>query len=206
MKTVPMNLQLFAEGDPAAAAPIVPPTAPAQPVTPTAAVTVDMEAINKAAEARAERAAQTVVKDMLKQSGLDDVAIKGVLDDWKAKQTTPEQEIKKRDDTIGALTQQLESEKQEKIALSKGIPIGSTDAAVTDKVTACLTLAKSYVTADVTFEAALDRALKIISFEGDKPIHRPPMWGGSGSATVKPAMSAEKQAAIDAARSSMKIK
>lgn len=55
---------------------------------------VDMAAIEKAAQERAERAAATVVKDMLKQQGLDDEAIKTMLKEYKDKQVTPEQALK----------------------------------------------------------------------------------------------------------------
>lgn len=143
------------------------------------AVTVDMEAINKAAEQRAERAAQTVVKDMLKQQGLDDEAIKGVLADWKSKQTTPEQALAAEKEKTAAAEARAIASEEKTIALSKGVPIGSTDEATTEKVTACMTLAKSYVTADVTFDVALEKALKIIRFEAEKTTPKP-MWGGSG--------------------------
>lgn len=177
--------------------PVTEPTTPIQAAqTPTAAVSVDMEAINKAAEARAERAAQAAVKDMLKQQGLDDTAVKAMLDEWKSKQTTPEQELKRRDETIGTLQQQLDAERQEKAALAKGIPLTTEDETMKAKVAACMTLAKSYVSADVPFETALDKALQIISFAPaapEKPGVKPPMWGGAGS---KPIASSE----IDAMR------
>lgn len=164
------------------------PTTPVQAAqTPTTAVSVDMEAINKAAEARAERAAQAAVKDMLKQQGLDDAAVKTMLDEWKAKQTTPEQIIKQRDEAIGTLQQQLDTERQEKTALAKGIPLATDDETTKSKVAACMTLAKSYVSADVPFEAALDKALQIISFAPaapEKPETKPPMWGGAGTKPV----------------------
>lgn len=164
------------------------PTGAAAPVTPVVAaptptVAVDMEAIQRAAEARAERAAQAAVKDMLKQQGLDDAAVKTMLDEWKAKQTTPEQELRQRDETIGTLQQQLDAERQEKSALAKGVPIGATDDATKAKVSACMTLAKSYMTAEVPFEAALDKALAIISFAPQQ--QRPaPMYGGTGTAQI----------------------
>lgn len=145
---------------------VMPTTEPVmQPtITQPQTVTVDMDAINRAAEARAEQAAQGVVKDMLARQGLDDESIKGVLAEWRAKQPNPEAELKQRDDTIGQLQQQLESERQEKIALSKGVPVGTDDETAKEKVNACLTLAKSYVSDKVTFEQALDKALGIIKF------------------------------------------
>lgn len=179
------------------------PTTPVQAApTSTAAVSVDMEAINKAAEARAERAAQAAVKDMLKQQGLDDTAVKAMLDEWKAKQTTPEQELKQRDETINTLQAQLESERQEKTALAKGIPLNADDEATKAKVAACLTLAKSYVAADVPFEAALDKALQIVSFTQPTHESKPPMWAGTGtkpiSNTEAEQMKAEYAAAVKA--------
>lgn len=169
--------------EPVVTEPITQPAPIAQPQD-AQTVTVDMEALNKAAELRAERAAQTAVRETLKQQGLDDEAIKGVLAEWKAKQTTPEQELKLRDETIGDLKQQLEAERQEKVALAKGVPLGSEDEATKAKATACITLAKSYVSDDVTFEAALDKAMEIISFAApaqEKPEAKPPMWGGAGT-------------------------
>lgn len=147
------------------------------------AVNVDMAVIEQKAQERAERAAQTVVKDMLKQQGLDDTAIQEMLTEYKAKQTTPEQELQKRDETIGTLQQQLENERQEKIALSKGVPLGIEDEATKEKVNACLTLAKSYISDDVAFDVALDKALKVIGFE-QRQQAPPPMYAGAGKIQV----------------------
>lgn len=106
-KPLKLSMQYFAEGDPAPA-PTPGPTPTPQPgITPPQAGTVDMEAINKAAEARAERAAQAVVKDMLTKQGLDDEAIQGVLADWKSKQKTPAQMLQEANDRNAALAGEL---------------------------------------------------------------------------------------------------
>lgn len=96
-------------------------TSKTEQTTQPQAVNVDMEAINRAAEQRAERAAQTVVKDMLTKQGLDDNTIQEVLKDWKAKQTTPEDElIRERADHAKTLAENTKL-KQEKILKNHGI-------------------------------------------------------------------------------------
>lgn len=72
--------------------------------TQSTAVNVDIDAIvtqaaTKAAEL-AEKKNESVFKSMLQQSGLDDAAIQSMLADYKSKQTTPEQTIKRLKDEL----------------------------------------------------------------------------------------------------------
>lgn len=146
---------------------------------------VDIQAIISQAETKASEAAEkkmeAVFKSMLQQQGLDSDAIITMTADWKAKQVTPEQiiktkdeEIQQRDGTISTLQQQIETERQEKLALSKGIPLGAEDEAVREKAIACISLAKSYMSDSVPFDSALEKALKIINFE-EKRVPPPPI-------------------------------
>lgn len=86
-----LPMQYFAEGgtEPPAQPPAVTTPPPAAPGTQPAQV--DMDAITQTAERQAEKKAQSVVRDMLKQSGLDDALIGEMLTEFKAKRQTPEQ-------------------------------------------------------------------------------------------------------------------
>ena len=181
-----LNLQYFAEPTPDPNI-VLPTQSTPQPAAPTQPQTanVDINAIISQAETKASEAAEKkmtgVFKSMLEQQGFDAEAISKMTADWKAKQVTPEQELKQRDDTIGQLQRQLEDEKQEKIALSKGVPLSSDDEPTKEKVNACLTLAKSYVSDTVTFEQALDKALAIINFEQKQDAKAIPRFDSSGN-------------------------
>jgi len=64
---------------------------------------IDMQQIDRVAQARAERAAKTVMTDMLKQQGIDDPeAIKQIIAEWKSKQKTPDQELMELKDALAA--------------------------------------------------------------------------------------------------------
>jgi len=155
-------------------------TLEATPTQPQA-VTVDMEALSRIAEKKAEKVSQSVVKEILTKQGLDDETIKNVLADFKSRQPDPKQEIENYKTTIGQLQTQIETEQREKIAMLKGVPLNSDDDAVKEKANACMTLAKSYISESVPFEVALDRALQVISFADKKEdINIPKFDGGAG--------------------------
>lgn len=156
------------------------PTPPQAAPTQSTAVNVDINSIISQAETKAAEAAEKkmtgVFKSMLEQQGLDPETINRMTAEWKAKQVTPEQiiqdkdeEIQQRDGTITQLQQQIEKERQEKLALSKGVPLGAEDEALKEKATACITLARSYMSDSVPFESALEKALQIISFREVPP-------------------------------------
>ena len=134
--------------------------------TQSTAVNVDVEAISRLAAEKAEQKMDAVFKSMLTQHGLDPETAKNMTAEWKAKQSTPEKELKARDEQIKILQAEKLAEQQKNIAILKGIPLA--DEAQADKVNAVLTLAKSYVSDTVTYEQALDNALKIISFEKEQ--------------------------------------
>lgn len=181
--------------------------------TPEAVITqpqaekVDINSILSQAEAKAtevaEKKADAVMRSMLKENGFDDDTIKTMIAEHKAKQVTPEMILKEKDDAIKELKNSNKEKDMKLIAISKGIPVGSTDETIAEKVSACLTLAKNYTSSEVPFDVALDKAMKHISFESEKIIP-PPMYGGSGKSTVT--VDTEKQKKIDAARAAMKIK
>jgi len=165
---------------PAAPMVIAPAPTPVQAAATPTAVNVDINSIISQAETKASEAAEkkmeAVFKSMLQQQGLDTETINKMTEEWRSKQTTPEQiiqgkdaEIQQRDGTITQLQQQIETERQEKIALSKGVPLGAEDEAVKEKAVACFTLAKSYMSDTVPFESALEKALQIISFKEETP-------------------------------------
>jgi len=93
--------------------------------TQSTAAYVDMALIEQTAQTRADRAARSVVKDMLRQAGLDDSSISSMLAEYKAKQATPEQTIqaltKERDEGFKARDAELATLKQEKILRGHGI-------------------------------------------------------------------------------------
>lgn len=102
-------------------------TQPEQTTTPAGAAqtqstagNVDMATIEQKAQERAERAATAVVKDMLKQSGLDDAAIQTMLADWKSKQTTPEDTIKQLQGDVAARDAKIAEYERYKVMQSHG--------------------------------------------------------------------------------------
>jgi len=131
--------------------------------TQSAAVNVDMDTIVRLAEEKAVQKMDAVFKSMLTQNGLDPETAKAMTAEWKSKQTTPEQVLKAKDDEIAALQASMLAEQQKSIALMKGVPLA--DESQADKVNAVLTLAKSNVSDKVTYEQALDNALKVIRFD-----------------------------------------
>lgn len=163
------------------------PQAVVSPVTPTTqstAVNVDIEAISKLAAEKAEQKMDAVFKSMLTQHGLDPETAKNMAAEWKAKQSTPEKEIQALTEANNTLKATIEAEQQKNIAIMKGVPLA--DTAQADKVNACLTLAKSYVSDTVTYEQALDNALKIISFgEAEKQTGFVPTAGQSGGGSTQ---------------------
>lgn len=105
-----------------------PATTPAQAdTTLSTAANVDMSLIEQKAAERAERAAQAVVRDMLKQSGLDDDAIKKMLDEYKAKQVTPEMEMKQLKDELKASKAEVAQMRQLDFLKGKGIDVEELD-------------------------------------------------------------------------------
>lgn len=172
-KPLKMNLQFFSEGAPPPQDAGVPPTAP---TTQSTAGNVDYSAIIETAAQKAaaetEKKFDGVLKSMIKQQApqTDEETIKAMVADYKSKQVTPEKEIQTRDETIKTLQATIEAEQQKNTAMLKGVPLS--DEAQAEKVNACLTLAKSYVSDTVTFEQALDKAMNVISFtaaEEQKP-------------------------------------
>lgn len=147
-----------------------------QPQAAPQTVNVDINAIAQIAEQKAEQKMQNVFKDMLKQQGFDSETVNAMAAEYKAKQVTPEQ-------TIQELRQKVELSEQREAALLKGIPLSTDDETEKQKVNACLTLAKSYVSDDVPFAVALDKALEIISFK-PKQEAPPPMYGGAGKQPI----------------------
>jgi len=106
-------------------APVQQPQAPQQavqtPTQPQPQQTVDMTQIEKAAQERAERAAQAAVKDMLKQQGLDDGTVKQMLAEFKAKQVTPEQTIKDLTKDVADRDSEIAMYKQREILRGHGM-------------------------------------------------------------------------------------
>ena len=169
------------------------------------AVNVDNIAGQAKASGAGEKETESVFKAMLKQEGLDTATIAQMTAEWKSKQVTPEQTAKEKDDTILNLQKELEAVRYEKIALSKGVPVGSADEALSEKANACMTLARSYVTDDVPFDKALEKALQVISFAAEAPAAEtpPPMYGGAGKSTVNPT---EKEKMIAVAKAAIGVK
>ena len=167
--------------------------------TQSTAVNVDIEAISKLAAEKAEQKMDAVFKSMLTQNGLDPETAKAMAAEWKSKQVTPEQMLKEKDDAIAALQAEKLAEQQKNIAILKGIPLA--DETQADKVAAALTLARSYVSDTVTYEQALDNALKIISFGNTQQQSGfvPTMGqsgGGANQQTAKDEMLAAAQKAM----------
>lgn len=190
-----------------------PTPAPAPGITPPQAVNVDINQIIKQAEEKAaevaEKRAEGAFKSMLQQQGLDAETISKMTEEWKSKQVTPEQiiqakeaEIAARDGTISQLTAQIEAERQEKIALSKGVPLNSEDEALKEKANACITLAKTYMTDNVPFDSALEKALEIISFKQPDPSPASPVprFAGGEPAVVNKTEAEELKAQMERAK------
>ena len=188
---LPVNLRFFDETP-------APPAPPAPQTTQSTAVNVDIEAIARLAAEKGEQKTEAVFKSMLSQGGLDMESIKAMTSEWKSKQTTPEAEIKQRDEMIATLQAEKLAEQQKNIAILKGIPLA--DETQADKVAAALTLARSYVNETVTYEQALDNALKIISFgETQQQTGFVPTTGQSGGGTVQQTAKEEMLAAAQKA-------
>jgi hypothetical protein len=133
-------------------------------------------ALEKADE-RAQKKAEGVFKSMLEQSKLniDAETLDKMVEDYKKNQPTPENMLEAEKQKNQDLQNKLTQNEQEKIALMKGLPLGSDNAEEKEKVNACLTLAKSFLDDKTDFSAAIDRAMKIVSFEAEKP-KAPPMY------------------------------
>ena len=181
----------------AAAPPAAAASSQAASPTQSTAVNVDIEAIARVAAEKGGQKEEAVFKSMLLQDGLDMELVKAMTAEWKAKQTTPEQILKEKDDAIAALQAEKLAEQQKTIALMKGIPLA--DETQTDKVNAVLTLAKSYVSDTVTYEAALDNALKIINFGEQQQSGFVPTAGQSGGGTAQKTTKEEMLAAAQKA-------
>lgn len=153
--------------------------------TPAAAVSVDMEAINKAAEARAERAAQAVVRDMLKQSGLDDAAIQTMTAEWKSKQISPNETIaqltKERDDGFAERDAKITGYEQEKILRSYGLTDNEDVEIYGIRINRLISDSKDFEQAAAEYFKAHPAATPMDATT------KPPMWGGSGRQVVNPA-------------------
>lgn len=152
-------------------------TAAAPSNTQSTAATVDEAAIIARAEAKAAEVAQSraegTFKSMLQQSGLETDAIATIIAEWKAKQVTPEQIAKEKDDEIARLSAELETTRNERIAVGKGIPL--------ERVAAYTHLAAAYDGDD--FAARLDAALA--DFPTAAKSAPPPYASGTGKASIK---------------------
>lgn len=191
--------------------PVVEPITPkVEPITQPQAVNVDIQAILKQAEEKANQVAETkadaVMKSMLKQQGLDDENIKTMLAEWKSNQVTPEQTIQELQTKLELANKKETELTQREIALLKGVPLNSQEETEKEKVNACLTLAKSYVSETVTFETALDKALNVISFENQtkKEVKEP--YAGAGRKSLNTVLTTEKEKALEEIKKKMKIK
>lgn len=108
--------------------PVVEQPTAVQPVeTPAQAASVqpsvDVSAATQKAVEAAERKAEAVFKSMLKQQGLEDAEALGqMLNEFKASRTTPEQELKAKNQTIKQLQEQLTSiEQQTRVNSAKDV-------------------------------------------------------------------------------------
>jgi hypothetical protein len=105
------------------------PTADSQPVqqvqTQPPAVTVDINAITAQAEAKATEAAEkkmeAVFKSMLQQQGLDAESISKMTSEWRAKQATPESEIKRLGDELAAERSKIASYEKAAVLRAHGL-------------------------------------------------------------------------------------
>ena len=145
--------------------------------TQSTAATVDEAAIIARAEAKAAEVAQSrmegAFKSMLAQSGLDADAITKITDEWKSKQTTPEQIAQEKDDEIARLKSEIEQTRNERIAIGKGVP--------DDRVAAYTRLAAGYDGDD--FAAKLDAALA--EFPLASKTTPPPYAAGTGKTSMR---------------------
>lgn len=136
-----------------------------EPPTQPQAVNVDIQAIAQIAEQKAEQKMTAVFKDMLKQQGFDPEAINAVTAEWKSKQTTPEKELEAERQLRHETQTKLAQVEQELLALSKGVPIGSDNPETKAKADACITLARSYISDEVDFTTALEKAKQVMGFD-----------------------------------------
>lgn len=161
------------------------PTTASQPVqTQSTAVNVDMAVIEQKAQERAERAAQAVVRDMLKQSGLNDAAIQTMIAEWKSKQISPEETIaqltRERDDGFAERDAKITAYEREKILRSYGLSDNEDVEVYGIRIERLITDGKD-------FEQAAAEYFKVHPIA--PPVDttaKPPMWGGSGRQDVKP--------------------
>lgn len=127
-------------------------TATAQPVTPSTAVNVDINQIITQAESKAAEAAEkkmtAVFQSMLEQQGLDKAAIATMTAEWKAKQVTPEQQIKAAQDAAAAAQAKVEAYEQDVTLSKKEIPSAFQNLVKFE--------AKQLMTDGVDFAAAVD--------------------------------------------------
>lgn len=149
-------------------------TAPATQTTPPQAATVDVEAITQAAATKAEEAAQKkmegVFKSMLQQQGMDADTIAKMTEDWKAKQVTPESQLKELQDQLASERAASEAKDKRFAAIAKGVPA--------DKADKYVKLADAFADDKTDFAAALDLALVEFPVKTTVPQFVAPSGGG----------------------------
>ena len=141
------------------------PTAATQPViTQPQAVNVDMTVIEQKAQERAERAAQAAVRNMLEQAGFGGSELKSMLDEYKAKQVTPEQTIQQltseRDSGFATRDAEIATLKQEKILRGYGFTDDEEVTVYGIRINQLVTTEKDFATAAKEYFEANPRPTK----------------------------------------------